>query len=271
METIIENKKGLNFKDRLIELYNYRELLVTLAYRDFKVKYAQTFLGFLWAIIEPLFTAILLSFVFNKVAKANTFGVEPILFSLTGVIAWNYFANVVGQGTNSLILAQNMIKKIYFPKILLPASKAIAALPDLFVSIGFTSIFYFIYWDKFSINILFFPFFILLAVLASMGLGIWFSALNIRYRDFRHVVPFVIRVGLFVTPISYTTYEIPTNVRWLFYLNPLTGVIDGIRWSLFGLDMQWDYFYISMFVLFLLFISGFFFFNRIEKYIADII
>jgi len=164
-----------------------------------------------------------------------------------------------------------MIKKIYFPKILLPASKAIAALPDLLITLVFTTIFYLIYWRDFSINLLFFPIFIILTVIASISLGIWFSALNIRYRDFRHVVPFIIRVGLFVTPISYTTMEIPEKFRWLFYLNPLTGVIDGIRWSLFGLQMQWQYFAISMFVLFSLFITGFYFFNKIEKYIADII
>jgi len=271
LETIIQNKKGLNLKERIFELYNYRELLWTLAYRDFKVKYAQTFLGILWAIIEPLFTAILLSFVFNRVAKANTFGINPILFGLTGMIAWNYFSNVVSQGTNSLILAQNMVKKIYFPKILLPASKAVGALPDLLITLLFTLIFYFIYWQNFDSRILFFPLFIIVTILSAISLGIWFSALNIRYRDFRHVVPFVIRVGLFVTPIAYTTQDVPTEFRWMFYLNPLTGVIEGIRWSLFGLEMNWNYFYISLTVLFLLLFSGFYFFNKMEKNIADII
>lgn len=271
METIIENKKGLNLKERLRELYEYRELLWTLAYRDFKVKYAQTILGVLWAVIEPLFTAILLSFVFNKVAKANTYGVNPILFGLTGMIAWNYFSNVVNQGTTSLILAQNMVKKIYFPKILLPASKAVAALPDLFIALVFTLIYYFLYWGDFGLNLLYFPLFLIITVFAAISLGIWFSALNIRYRDFRHIVPFIIRIGLFITPIAYTTMEVPEQYRWLFYLNPMTGVIEGMRWSLFGLEILWPYFIISIFMIIFLFISGFYFFNKMEKNIADII
>ena len=271
MQTIIENKKGLNLRQRIKELNDYRELLWTLAYRDFRVKYAQTLLGVLWAIIEPLFTAILLSFVFNKVAKANTFGINPILFGLTGMIAWNYFSNVIGQGTSSLIMAQNMIKKIYFPKIILPASKAIAALPDLLITLIFTLIFYFLTGNGLDVKLLYFPLFIILTIISAIGFGIWFSALNIRYRDFRHIVPFVIRMGLFVTPIAYTTQEIPEQYRWIFFLNPMTGIIEGIRWSLFGLPMNWNYFYISVFVIIILLATGFMFFNKMEKNIADII
>ncbi len=271
MKTIIQNNQGLNFREKIQELYDYRELLWTLAYRDFKVKYAQTFLGIIWGVIEPLLTAILLSFVFNRIAKANTFGINPVLFSLTGIIAWNYFSNVVNQGTNSLILAQNMIKKIYFPRILLPASKALAALPDLLISILFTSVYYLVYWKDFSADILFFPLFIVLSIIAGISISIWFSALNIRYRDFRHIVPFAIRIGLFVTPIAYTANEVSPDLRWIFFLNPLTGVIEGIRWSLFGLEMHWKLFGLSMFVLALLFITGFYFFNKVEKNIADVI
>jgi len=271
LETVIQNKNGLDLGNRLKELYSYRELLWTLAYRDFRVKYAQTFLGIIWAIIEPLLTAVLLSFVFNKIAKANTFGVNPILFSLTGIVAWNYFSNVVNQGTNSMILAQNMIKKIYFPKILLPTSKAIAALPDLFISVIFMFAYYFVFWHEYNVRIILFPVFLLLGVLSGIAVSIWFSALNIRYRDFRHLVPFVIRVGLFVTPIAYTTTEINSNIKWIFFLNPLTGIIEGIRWSLFNLETDWNLFGISILVLFALLISGFLYFSKVEKDIADII
>lgn len=246
-------------------------MLWTLAYRDFKVKYTQTALGVLWAVIEPLFTAILLSFVFNRIAKAGTYGINPVLFGLTGMLVWNYFSNVVSQGTNSLILSQNMIKKIYFPKIILPVSKAIAAIPDLIITLVFTLIYYFIYQKTFTFNIIFFPLFIFMAILSAVSLGIWFSALNIRYRDFRHIVPFFIRIGLFVTPIAYTTLEAPPQYRWLFYLNPMTGVIEGIRWSLFGLPLNWDYFLISVGMIVILLLSGFYYFNKIEKNIADII
>lgn len=271
METVIENNKGLNLKERIQELFNYRELLWTLAYRDFRVKYAQTFIGILWGVLEPLITAILLSFVFNHIAKANTYGINPILFSLTGVVPWNYFSNVVSQGTNSLILSQNMIKKIYFPRILLPASKAIAALPDLFISVVFTMIYYIVYWNNYSLSILLLPLFILLSVLAGISISLWFSALNIRYRDFRHLVPFVMRIGLFVTPIAYSSDQVSPELRWLFFLNPLTGIIEGIRWCLFGQEMHWQYFFISLSMIFILFISGFYFFNKMERNIADIL
>ncbi len=271
METIIQNKRGVNFRGRIRELYHYRELLWTLAYRDFKVKYAQTVLGILWGVIEPLLTAVLLSFVFNRIAKANTYGVDPVLFSLTGIIAWNYFSNVVNQGTNSLILAQNMIKKIYFPKIVLPISKALAALPDLLISVVFTTIYFIVYFPGLSSNLIFFPLFLSLSIFAGISISVWFSSLNIRYRDFRHIVPFVIRIGLFVTPIAYTTNEVSSEYKWLFYLNPLTGIIEGIRWSVFGLVMDWKLFALSFFVLVFLLISGFYFFNKMEKDIADVI
>lgn len=271
MITVIENKKGLNFRERISELYNYRELLWTLAYRDFRVRYAQTLLGMLWGIAEPLVSVILLSLIFNRMANISTQGVNPILFGLSGMVVWNYFSNVIIQGSNSLIINQNMIRKIYFPRIMIPASKAIAAIPDLIVAAALTTVFYIIYWDDYSIRILMIPVFVLLAILASTGMGLWISALNIRYRDFQHVVPFLTRIGMFLTPIAYTSNEIPQPYKWLFFLNPMTGVIEGIRWSLFGFTLETNYFLLSIAMIILLLISGFYFFNKLEKNIADII
>lgn len=253
------------------ELANYRELIWSLAWRDFRVKYAQTVLGLLWAIIEPLATAVLLSIVFNRIARANTFGIDPVLFGLTGMIAWNYFSNAVQQGSESLISAQNMIKKIYFPRIIIPASKALAALPDMLVALIFTLVFYLVAWRGFGISLLLLPVFLFLSLLSALSLGIWFSAFNIRYRDFRHVMPFITRMGLFVTPIAYTTADIPEGLRWLFFLNPMAGIIEGIRWSMFGLPLDIRYFSLSMAVMCVLLITGFYYFNRLEKNIADII
>jgi lipopolysaccharide transport system permease protein len=271
METIIENKRGINLSQRLKELSDFRELLITLAYRDFRVKYAQTILGLLWAIIEPLFSAIILSLIFNKIAGVNTFGINPILFGLSGMMVWNYFANVIHQGSNSLILAQNMVKKIYFPRIIVPASKAIASLPDLLITIVFTLIFYFIVFDGITLNLLFLPIFIVLTIIVSLSLAVWFSALNIRYRDFQHIVPFMTRIGLFLTPVAYSSFDIPENYRWIFYLNPLTGVIEAIRWSMFNISVNWNLFSISLFVALFFLFSGFLYFNKLEKSIADII
>lgn len=271
METIIENKKGINLRQRAKELIDYRELLMTLAYRDFRVKYAQTVLGLLWAIIEPLFSAIILSLIFNKIAGVNTFGVNPVLFGLSGMMVWNYFANVIHQGSNSLILAQNMVKKIYFPRIIVPASKALASLPDLLITIVFTLIFYFTVFDEITLNLLFLVLFIFLTIIVSLSLAVWFSAMNIRYRDFQHVVPFVTRIGLFLTPVAYSSIDIPENYRWIFFINPLTGVIEAIRWSMFNLSVDWSLFSISLVVALFFLITGFLYFNKLEKSIADII
>lgn len=271
METVIENKKGFNLKERIKELYNYRELLWTLAYRDIRVRYAQTLLGMLWGIIEPMVTVIFLSLILNRIANISTGGVNPILFGLSGMVVWNYFSNVIIQGSTSLIMNQNMIRKIYFPRIMIPAAKTVAAIPDLLITCVLTLAFYLVYWDDFTIKSLLLPVFLLLAVLASAGLGIWISALNIRYRDFQHVVPFLTRIGLFLTPIAYTSNEIPDHLKWLFFLNPITGVIEGIRWSLFDFRLEMNYFLLSIGMIIFLFLTGFYFFNKLEKNIADII
>lgn len=271
MITIIENKNGINLKSRIKELKDYKELLWTLAYKDFRVKYAQTFLGLLWGIIEPLATAILLSLIFNKVAKANTYGINPLLYGMSGMIVWNYFSNAVTMGSNSLIMAQSMIQKIYFPRILLPASKAISAIPDLIISLIFTSILYLIYWDFVPLRLVLLPIFILIAIIATLGLGIWFSALNIRFRDFEHIVPFILRIGMFLTPIAYSLEDLPSKYKLLFYLNPMTGIIEGIRWCMFDIKPDTDFFILSIAISLILLISGFLYFNRFEKNIADII
>lgn len=269
--TIIQNEKGLQLRRTFSEVYEYRELIWMLAWRDIRVRYAQTLLGFLWAIIEPLAMAIFLSLVFNKVANATTHGIEPLLFGMTGMVCWNYFSNVVSQGNTSLIMSQNMIKKIYLPKIIIPLSKTISALPDLLVTLVFTLVLILFSKTTLLITSWFFPIFILLTLLAAGALGIWFSALNIRFRDFKHIVPFLIRIGLFITPIAYSTTEIDPEYKWLFYLNPMTGIIETMRWALFGISVDLMYSWISFSMILLLLISGFIFFNRMQKNIADII
>jgi len=270
-ETLIKRTRGLHIRKTISEMIEYRELLWMLAWRDFRIKYAQTFLGLIWAVIEPLLMALLLSLVFNKVASASTYGIEPILFGMVGMVSWNYFSNVVSEGNTSLILAQNMIKKIYFPRIIIPLSKTIAALPDLIVTLVFTLVLILFYQPEISANAWMTILFLGLTILAAASLGLWFSALNIRFRDFKHIVPFLIRIGLFITPIGYSTISIDSAYKWLFYLNPMTGIIEGFRWALFGLEFSWPYFYISISVLFFLFVGGFLFFNQMQKNMADII
>lgn len=269
--TIIQNEKGLQLRKTFRELYEYRELLWMLAWRDFRVRYAQTFLGFLWAILEPLATAILLSLVFNKVAKASTFGVEPILFGMTGMVCWNYFANVTSQGNTSLIMAQNMVKKIYFPRMIIPLSKAVAALPDLLITIVFTFILMLFSKNEIHITYWLFPFHVFLTVISAATISLWFSALNIRFRDFKHVVPFLIRLGLFITPIAYSTAEVNSNYKWLFFINPMTGIIEHLRWALFGLSVENNLILISCFSLIVLLFGGVLAFKTMDKNIADIL
>jgi lipopolysaccharide transport system permease protein len=269
--TIIQNEKGLQLRKTFRELYEYRELLWMLAWRDFRVRYAQTFLGFVWAILEPLATAVLLSLVFNKVANASTLGIEPILFGMTGMICWNYFSNVVSQGNTSLILAQNMIKKIYFPRMIIPLSKAIAALPDLLITIIFTTILLIFSESRILVTSWIFPLHIILTILTAASLGICFSALNIRFRDFKHVVPFLIRMGMFITPIAYSTTEINPTYKALFFLNPMSGIIESLRWAVFGIPVEKVYLWISAASLLLFFVGGILLFNTLQKNIADII
>jgi lipopolysaccharide transport system permease protein len=270
-ETIIQNEKGLQLRRTFKELYAYRELIWMLAWRDFKVRYAQTFVGFLWAIIEPLVTAVLLSLVFNKVANASTHDVEPILFGMTGMICWNYFSNVVSQGNTSLILAQNMIKKIYFPKIIIPISKSVAALPDLLVTILFTFILIVANKSGVQSTMWLFPIHILLTILIACSLSILFSALNVRFRDFKHIVPFLLRIGLFITPIAYSTSDIDQSYKWLFFLNPMTGIIESLRWAIFGIDVRNTYLWISLISLIFFMILSILTFNKVQKHMADII
>lgn len=253
------------------EIAAYRELLWTMAWKDIRVRYAQTILGFGWAIIEPLISAVILSFIFNKIAEASTLGVQPVLFSMAGMITWNYFANVVSQGNTSLIMSQNMIKKIYFPRIILPLSKAVAALPDLSITLVFTTVLWLFFPSPVGWNLLWVPVFILLSIITAAICGVWFSALNIRYRDFVHILPFLIRLGMFATPIAYSYTEVPAKYQWLFFLNPMAGIIEGMRWCIFGLPFPQPYFMISMGVVLVMLIGSWVFFYRMEKTLADIL
>jgi lipopolysaccharide transport system permease protein len=269
--TIIQNEKGLQLRKTFRELYEYRELLWMLAWRDFRVRYAQTFLGFAWAILEPLATAVLLSLVFNKVANASTLGIEPILFGMTGMLCWNYFANVVSQGNTSLIISQNMIKKIYFPRIIIPLSKAIAALPDLLITLIFTLILILTSKKDIQWTACLLPLHLFFTIVTAATFGLWFSALNIRFRDFKHVVPFFIRMGLFITPIAYSTIDMDKSYKWVFFLNPMTGIIENLRWALWGIDIESKYLWVSSISLIVFLITGLLSFFRLQKNIADVI
>ncbi|MFK7936378.1 MAG: ABC transporter permease [Saprospiraceae bacterium] len=253
------------------ELWQYRELLWTLAYRDFRIRYAQTFIGIAWGVINPLLTLLILSFVFGVVAQVPTNGTPHLVYTLTGLCAWTYFAQVVGEAGTSIVGAQDMVQKIYFPRLIIPLSKAVTALIDLVIVLGLLAILLVIYQIPLTPKIIWLPLFILLAILCGLAGGIWLSALTIRFRDFRFITPLLLRLGMFATPIAYPTSAVPESYQFLFYLNPMAGVVDGFRWSILGGTPPHDWAWLSFSLLFLLFVTGLIYFNSVEREIADII
>ena len=242
-----------------------------LSYRDIKVRYAQTLLGFAWAVINPVVSMLLLYFVFGIVAKVDSQGIPPLLFVMAGLLAWTYFARVVGESGNSVIGAQSLVKKIYFPRLIIPLSKSISGLIDLAVVLLLLFIMLLIYRIPFTWQMLMIVPFILMTVLAGMGFGVWIAALTIRFRDFSHILPLILRIGMFVSPIAYGASLVPETYRRVFNLNPLTGIIEGIRWALFDIPLDADAVWISLIVILIILSTGIWYFLRMDKYIADVI
>lgn len=267
--TIIDAKKSRWFPD-LGELFNYRQLLFSLAWRDIKVKYAQTFVGVLWALINPLANMLVLVFVFNKVANIDT-KVNPVVFTLSGLVVWNYFSALFSEAGNSIVGAQNMIKKIYFPRILIPLSKAVSGMVELGVTIICLFVFMIYYGVPIGSNVIYAPIFVLIAVLCGCTGGIWMSALSVRFRDFAFLIPFITRLGMFLSPVAYGVDAVPEKYQLLYYLNPLTGVIEGFRWALLDSGSLHPYSYISFGILIFLLLFGIVFFTRVERIMADIL
>ncbi len=267
-----KNPFAINFR----ELYAYRELFWTLTYRDIRVRYAQTAIGIIWAILNPLFTLLVLAFVFGVVAKVTvtTADGQPIphlLYTVAGMAGWTYFASLLSEAGTSIIGAQGMVKKIYFPRLVIPMSKAFTAFIDFFIVLVFLIILMFYYGFVPTWNIIYFPFFFFIAVLSGLAGGIWMSALTIRFRDFLHVTPLLLRIGMYATPIAYPASAVPEQYKIFFYLNPMAGVVEGMRWSLLGGTPIDGYSYISFGVIFVLFILGMLYFSKVERVMADIL
>lgn len=273
-KTVIDAKKSklsLNLK----ELFQYKDLFLTLAYRDYRVRYAQTFLGFAWAFIQPFSTLLIFVIVFGKAAKIDTGEIPYPVFAICGMAAWSYFAYVLNQSGNSIIGAQEMVKKIYFPRLIIPLSKAMVG----FVDFGITTLFILILMVYYQItpssNIVFLPLFAIIGILAALAVGVWMSALTIRFRDFQHVIPFMVQFGLYATPVAYpaeiVTESLPKWAAVLYFMNPMAGVAEGFRWSILGTTPPSTLSYVSFVVVIILFISGLFYFKKVEKVMADIV
>ena len=270
-QLVIDANSGVQLLAKLRECWQRKDLIKMLSYRDIKVRYTQTMIGILWAVINPLISILLLYFVFNVIVKVDTEGVPPLLFMVSGLCAWNYFSKVVSEAGTSIVGAQALVKKIYFPRLVIPASKAIAGLIELAVVLVILFILILVFQYPVNARILLLIPCIFLVFFVALGCGIWVAALTIRFRDFHYIVPVLLRIGMFVSPIAYGTKVVPQGYKWVVSLNPLTGIIDGFRYSLFGIPLEYGVFITSMGISFVLLISGIIYFLRMEKYIADII
>lgn len=254
-------------------LWNYRELLSTLAGRDFRVRFVQTRLGYIWAIIQPLFLIAILTLVFNRVLNVDSGSTPYPLFALSGQILWTYFSFAAVQGGQSLIQAQHMIRKIWFPRAVLPLSKAGVGLVDLGIGTLLLLVLMLIYSQAWSINLILLPIAILLTIVASTGVSMWTSALGIRYRDVQHGLPYVIQFLFFLTPVAYPSgllgKAIGEQWSWITYLNPMAGAIDIARFALFNQDIFWPHVGISAGIAIALLFSGWRYFHIVERNMAD--
>lgn len=257
----------------LKDIFYYRQLFYFLAWKDILVRYKQTILGFVWAFVRPCLNMLVFVLVFNKIAHLSSEGVPYALFVLSGMLPWQLFSSCLIDTSNSLLHNSPMISKVYFPRVILPVSTVIVSLVDFALSLGLISVLFLALGISPQWHLLFLPVFIVLLFLLCLGTSLWLSALTVRFRDFRFIVPFCVQFGIFVSPVGYGSFLIPEAWRYLYFLNPIAGLIEGFRWSFFG--TYHDYLLLALIISCALnvsiLISGFYFFRKMEKIFADII
>jgi lipopolysaccharide transport system permease protein len=255
----------------LRSLWAYRELLYFLTWRDVKVRYKQTALGAAWAIIQPLFTMIIFSIFFGKLAGMPSDGIPYPLFAYAGLLPWTFFSNAVSSSGNSLVGSANLITKVYFPRMIIPGAAVAAGLVDLVVAFGILVILMIYYGVGATWNLLLLPLLIILTTLLALGIGMWMSALNVKYRDIRYALPFAIQLLMFATPIIYPVTLVPERWRWLLSLNPLSGIIEGYRSAFFGRPFDWQMLAASAVITLTCLVYAAYDFRRMERTFADIV
>jgi len=255
----------------LKSLWAYRELLYFLTWRDVKVRYKQTVLGAAWAVIQPLFTMIVFSLFFGKLAKLPSDGVAYPLFACAAVLPWTFFSNAVTSSGASLVGSANLITKVYFPRMIIPAAAVAAGLIDLMIAFGILIVLMIYYGVGLTWNLLMAPALVALTSLLAVAVGMWTSALNVKYRDIRHALPFAIQLTMFATPIIYPVSVVPERWRWTLNFNPLTGIIEGYRSAFFGRPFDWPALAISAALTLSLLLYAAFYFRRVERTFADIV
>ena len=269
-ELTIRPHKGwqpINFR----EIALYRELLAFLVWRDVKIRYRQTVLGGLWAVLQPLIAMYIFTFVFHRLAGVQSDGPPYPLFAFAGLAPWIFFSTSVQQSSNSLVANQQLVSKIYFPRLFIPLGAIGALLLDLLLSLCLFGLLMLFYRWPISLEILWLPVFIAAALLAASGVGMTLSALNVKFRDIKYAVPFAIQMGIFVTPVIYPMQYIPDRWQWLMGLNPMAGVVLGFRHALLGSALAWPVVIVSLCSSLMLFILGLLIFARMERMFADVI
>jgi lipopolysaccharide transport system permease protein len=273
-ESVLIIEPGRAEKNYWGDLWRYRELFVVLAWRDISVRYKQTIIGILWALIRPFLTMVVFTVIFGRIAKLPSDGSTPYaLLVFAAMLPWSLFSNALSESSGSLISNANLIGKVYFPRLIIPAAAQVTAFIDFLIS--FVLLIGMMLYYRFAPapQILLLPLFILLALLASLGPGLWITALNVKYRDFRYIIPFVVQFGLYVSPVGFSSNVVPEKWRLLYSLNPMVGVIDGFRWCILGGDSP---IYLPGFLMSLA-ITAFFLwlglshFRKMEKTFADLI
>jgi len=256
------------------DLWRYRELFYFLAWRDILVRYKQTAIGVVWAMLRPLLTMVVFTVIFGKLGKFPSEGIAPYaIMVFAAMLPWQFFANALSEASNSLVGNANLISKVYFPRLIIPSSAVITSFVDFLISgvilIGL------MLWYQFAPGwrILTLPLFIAIAFAAAMGIGLWLTALNVKYRDFRYIVPFIVQFGLYISPVGFSSSVVPEKWRLFYSLNPMVGVIDGFRWAILGGDVRifWPGFLISNGLVLLFLVTGIWYFRKTEKTFADVI
>jgi lipopolysaccharide transport system permease protein len=255
------------------DLWRYRELFYFLAWRDILVRYKQTVIGLAWALIRPFLTIVVFVFVFSKLAKLPSDGVPYPILVFAALLPWQFFANAFTEAGNSLISNSNLISKVYFPRLVVPTSAVIVSFVDFLIS-GIILVGLMIWygfapdWQIFTL-----PLFVFIAFVAAMGAGLWIAALNVKYRDFRYIIPFVVQFGLYVSPVGFSSDIVPEKWRLLYSLNPMVGVIDGFRWAILSgnTHLYWPGFLLSLSLVLVILVTGIVYFRKTEKTFADVI
>lgn len=267
--TTIEPRTGWSVPD-LGELWAYRELLFFLVWRDVKVRYKQTALGASWAIIQPFFTMVVFSLFFGKLASVPSDGLPYPIFSFAALVPWMFFANGLTHASNSLVMSQDLLKKVYFPRLAIPTATVLAGVVDFVIAFAVLLGMMAFYGVVPTAQMVWVPAFLLLALVTALGVGLWFSALNVLYRDVGYVVPFVVQFWLFITPIAYPSSLLPEPWRTLYGLNPMAGVVEGFRWALLGTETApGPMLAVSAIAAVAILIGGAFYFRRVERTFAD--